>query len=54
MVVWLLNILGKMEGKGTEPIVMCALIWSRWLITQIVELEMSLWKDKNVVFIEQK
>lgn len=53
MVVRLLNILGKMEGKDTEPIVMCALIWSRWLITQIVELEMSLWKDINVVFIEQ-
>lgn len=53
MVVWLLNILGKMEGKDTEPIVMRALVWSWWLITQIVELEMSLWKDINVVFIEQ-
>lgn len=53
MVVWLLNILGKMEGKDIEPIVALALIWSRWVIIQIVKLEMSLWKDINVFFIEQ-
>lgn len=53
MVVWLLNILGKMEGKDIEPIVALALIWSQWVIIQIVKLEMSLWKDINVFFIEQ-
>lgn len=53
MVVGLLNILGKMEGKDIEPIVVLALIWSRWLIIQIVKLEMSLWKDINVFLIEQ-
>lgn len=53
MLVWLLNILGKMEEKDAEPIVMVALMWSQQLLIQIVKLEMSLWKDKNVFFIEQ-
>lgn len=53
MVVWLLNILGKVEGKDIEPVVVFALIWSWWLLTQIVKLEVSLWKDINVFFIEQ-
>lgn len=53
MVVWLLNILGKMEGKDIERIVVLALIWSRRFLIQIVKLEMILWKDINVFFIEQ-
>lgn len=53
MVEWLLNILEKMGGKDIEPVVVVALIWSLWLIAQIVKLEMSLWKDINMFFIEQ-
>lgn len=53
MLVWLLNILGKMEEKDAESIVMVALMWSQQLLIQIVKLEMSLWKDINVFFIEQ-
>lgn len=53
MVVWLLSILGKMEEKDIEPIVMVALMWSQQLLIWIVKLEISLWKDINVVFIEQ-
>lgn len=53
MVLWLLSILEKLEEKDTEPIVMIALMWSQQLLIWIVKLEMSLWKDINVVFIEQ-
>lgn len=53
MLVWLLNILGKMEEKDAESIVMVALMWSEQLLIQIVKPEMSLWKDINVFFIEQ-
>lgn len=53
MLLWLLNILGKMEEKDAESIVMVALMWSQQLLIQIVKLEMSLWKDINVFFIEQ-
>lgn len=52
MVVWLLSILGKMEEKDTELILMVALMWSQQLLIWIVKLEMSLWKDTNVFFIE--
>lgn len=53
MVVWLLSILGKMEEKDIEPVVMVALMWSLQLLIWIAKLEMSLWKDINVFFIEQ-
>lgn len=52
-VAWLLSILGKMEEKDIESIVMAALMWSQQLLIWIVKLEMSLWKDINVFFIEQ-
>lgn len=42
-----------MEEKDVKPIVSVALMWSQQLLIWIVKLEMSLWKDINVFFIEQ-